>query len=152
MVGRVAGNGLPALPSPSPSLPLDAGERPAVPDGCQEEARPHCLDQPAGRSGAGGQRADLYAAGAWAPGGADPRACCFASAAGGELLPVPGRADIPLPGAPVGSVCRFCPLPTPPQTAWLGVFLHLAMRGSGHIGCGAWLMPPMSAGDWGQPG
>lgn len=43
-----------------------------------------------------------------------------------------------------------CP-PPPPRTAWLGVFLHLAMRGSGRIGCGAWLMPPMSAGDWGQP-
>lgn len=84
---------------PCPPRPLDPGERPAVPDGCQEEARPHRLDQPPGRSGPGGERTDLYAAGARAPGGADPRARRLAPAAGGELMP--------LAGAFIGDVRRF---------------------------------------------
>lgn len=87
--------GLPALPSPLPTLSSDPGQRSAVPDGCQEEALPHCLDQPAGGSGAGRERADLYAAGAWAPGGADPCACCLAPAAGGELWDMLDAVEVP---------------------------------------------------------
>lgn len=71
-------------PPHHPPLPSEPGQCPAVPDGCQEEAQTHPLDQPARRSGPGGERADLYAAGARAAGGADPRAHRLASAAGGE--------------------------------------------------------------------
>lgn len=136
---RVTCHGLPALPSPLLSLPLDPGERPAVPDGCQEEARPHRLDQPPGRSGPGGERADLHAAGAWAPGGADPRARRLAPAAGGELLPTRGcRGFLPIqqglisPSSPHGRCLQALIVPHPPELLVLvGFFFLLAMRGSG---------------------